>query len=111
MELWDAKLTCRMVLLSFLNILLKAELMLYVVLHPPCARPMFSLLRVPWAKSIALRFLLVALFLAKSVRSSSAVVMLSSRTGCHFCAAIEASIGHVVAVLFCVVGGVLLGQT
>ena len=98
MELWDAKLTCRMVLLSFLNVLLKAELMLYVMLHPPCARPMFSLLRM-------------ALFLAKSVCSSSAVVMLSSRTGCHFCAAIEASVGHVVAVLFCVVGGVLLGQT
>ena len=85
--------------------------MLYAMLHPRCTRPVFGLLLVPWAKSIALCFALVALFLAKSVCSSSAVVMLSSRTGCHFCAAIEASVGHVVAVLFCVVGGVLLGQT
>ena len=58
-----------------------------------------------------LAFFVGGIVLAKSVCSSSAVVMLSSRTGCHFCAAIEASIGHVVAVLFCGVGGVLLGQT
>ena len=59
MELWDRKLTCRMVLLSFLNVLLKAELMLYAVLRPRCARPIFGLMRVQWAELIALRFALV----------------------------------------------------
>ena len=68
-----------MVLLSFLNVLLKAELMMYAVLHPRCARPISGLSRVLWAKLIALRFTLVASFLAKSVRLASAVVMLLSR--------------------------------
>ena len=52
---------------------------MYAVLRPHCARPIFGLLRIPWAKSIAFRFALVALFLAKLVRSSYAAVMLSSR--------------------------------
>ncbi len=71
-ELWDAKLTYHMVLLSFLNIQLKAELMLYAMLCPCCARPIFG-------ESIALHLALVASGLAKSVCLSSAVVMLSSR--------------------------------
>ena len=79
MELWDAKLTCHMVLLSFLNVLLKAKFMLYAVLRSHCARPIFGLSRVPWAESIALRFALVASFLAKLVNLSFAVVMLLLR--------------------------------
>ena len=76
-ELWDAKLTCCMVLLSFLSVLLKAKPMLYVVLCSCWARPIFGWSRILWAESIALHFALMALFLDKSVRSSSAVVMLS----------------------------------
>jgi hypothetical protein len=53
--------------------------MLYAMLHPPCTRPILGLSRVPSAKSIALHFALLVSFLAKSVRSSSAVVMLLSR--------------------------------
>ena len=51
--------------------------MLYAVLPPHCAMSIFGLLHVLYAESIALRFALVALFLAKSVRSSSALVMLT----------------------------------
>ena len=79
-ELWDTKLTCRVVLLSFLSILLNAKLMLYAMLQSRCTRPIiFGLSRVRWAKLIALRFTLVVSFLAKLVCSSSVVVMLLSR--------------------------------
>ena len=46
------------------------------VLCPLSTRPIIGLSPVPWAKSIALRFALLVPFLAKSVRSSSVVVML-----------------------------------
>ena len=78
-ELWAAKLMCRVVLLSFLSVLLKAKRMLYAVLHPRCTRPIFGVSRVTWAKLIALRLALVASFLAKTMHSSSVLVMLLLR--------------------------------
>ena len=56
MELWAAKLMCRVVLLSFLNVLLKAELMLYAVLRLRCARLILGLSCVPWCRVYCFSF-------------------------------------------------------
>ncbi len=82
--LWVAKLTCCLVLLSFLIVWLKAELMLYTQLRPRCARRILGLSRLTWDKLIALHFELLLSFLAKSVRSSSVIVMLLLRNRSSF---------------------------
>jgi hypothetical protein len=86
--------------------------MLYAELRLCCARLMFDLACLPWDDLIALRFVLLSLFLAKLVCLSLVMVMLfSTRNRLSLSHSHRSICPTCCRVLSCIASSVLWGQT